>query len=457
MMMKRGLLGTLLAVALARGLWAQLPAGGWLTGNEGYYVTYFSEAFVPQATPNAWGAWATAGGGIAVDGDRMVYVTDSPWSVYRISYDPQLTPGARLVVEAPGSSFPYPAYGVLPQIVAARDRLWFVEATGVLRSVGKSVIGQIPVRHGNSIWVPNTNVLGTVQSLCTDGRLLFFSTGLFDGLSGSPSVPQNDIWSVDLRAPTIARRHVAAIPGDSWTQLCMGLDGDVLAMRMDGLRRIVPETGSVTFVCGAPNHVHFSGSVSGKIFMAYDPWQDKVAVGAGWLPNTTHIQWKDLTGNGAWSMAYYFPFFATLRKFTCASEPPFQLFGVGCVNAIGKEPRMGWRGLPRQGQTFTLKLRDAEPNGLAAFWVGMSDSFWPGIGALPFEASNFGAPGCRMYASSEFSLFTFADSQGNASMPMSVPMNPALHGFEVFAQTVSTSGANALGFAASEAVAIRLR
>lgn len=118
---------------------------------------------------------------------------------------------------------------------------------------------------------------------------------------------------------------------------------------------------------------------------------------------------------------------------------------------------MGWQGLPRQGQMFTLKLRDAEPNGLAAFWVGMSDSFWPGVGALPFEASGFGAPGCHVHASSDFSLFTFADSQGNASMPMSVPVNPALRGFEVFAQTVSTSGGNALGFAASEAVAIRLR
>jgi hypothetical protein len=38
-----------------------------------------------------------------------------------------------------------------------------------------------------------------------------------------------------------------------------------------------------------------------------------------------------------------------------------------------------------------------------------------------------------------------------------VPVNSALHGFEVFAQTASTSGGNALGLSTSDAVVIRLR
>lgn len=136
---------------------------------------------------------------------------------------------------------------------------------------------------------------------------------------------------------------------------------------------------------------------------------------------------------------------------------PFELLGIGCLNGLGKEPRLGWQGLPLQGQTFRLTLRDAEPNGLAAFWVGSSDTFAPGVGTLPWDAASLGAPGCYLYASCDFSLVTFVDLHGSASVSLPVPVNTALHGIDAFSQSVSSASNNQLGFASSGAMLLRLR
>jgi hypothetical protein len=46
---------------------------------------------------------------------------------------------------------------------------------------------------------------------------------------------------------------------------------------------------------------------------------------------------------------------------------------------------------------------------------------------------------------------------GIASFQVSLPVNPAIQGMEIFAQSVSSASANALGFVSSDAVVIRLR
>lgn len=429
---------------------AQLPAGGWLVGGS-EFVTYHDAAFTPVTSPSYWGATRSTGGGVAVDGDRMVYLTDTPGAVYRVSYNANLTPVRRLVVEAPG--FVFPPTGLIPQIVVQGDRVWWAETTGNLWSLNKAITGQLATLHG-SIWNMDPALHGTIQSLCTDGRELFFSTGLFYGVVGTPALLQSDIWAVDLRVPSGSRRHVASIPVDLWTSVCLGPDGDLLAMRTDGLRRIRPSIGSVSFVCPAPAHNHFLGQGA---FVAYDPWQGKVAVGAIGTPDITHVQWKELAANDPWSLAYYFPFFSTLRKLASASEQPFEYFGSGCVNAINREPRMEWQGLPQQGQAFTMKVRDAEPNGFAMMWLGWSDAYWGPVGTLPYDASPLGAPGCRLLVAPDAPLPVFVDSSGRGSYSIPLPINTAIAGMRVFAQSVSTSGANSLGFAASDAVIIRMR
>jgi hypothetical protein len=109
-----------------------------------------------------------------------------------------------------------------------------------------------------------------------------------------------------------------------------------------------------------------------------------------------------------------------------------------------------------QGQSFRINLRHAEPNGLSFFWLGLSDTNWLGLG-LPFTASGLGAPGCSVLASADVPYPVTTDGNGKASVTVAVPFAPSLAGMQVFAQNASTSGANALGFASSDAVVIRVR
>ncbi len=175
------------------------------------------------------------------------------------------------------------------------------------------------------------------------------------------------------------------------------------------------------------------------------------------LVDTTHIAAMSLAPGGSWSTVYFFPFFSTLRRLTCAAERPFEHFGVGCPNGLGREPRMNWQGIPVQAGSFSLGVSGAEPLGIAASWLGLNDQSWPGVGTLPLDAAPYGAPGCRVYASGEFSLFSLVDSAGRGSVNLTVPVNAALHDVEVFAQSVSSSTGNALRFASSGALSIRIR
>jgi hypothetical protein len=79
------------------------------------------------------------------------------------------------------------------------------------------------------------------------------------------------------------------------------------------------------------------------------------------------------------------------------------------------------------------------------------------VGSLPFDAAQVGAPGCRLWVSADVPFAAAVDGNGRASIAQGVPVNPSLAGFELFAQTASSSTANALGSAASDAVVIRLR
>jgi hypothetical protein len=143
---------------------------------------------------------------------------------------------------------------------------------------------------------------------------------------------------------------------------------------------------------------------------------------------------------------------------TSTAVRPFELFGIGCPNSTGRDPRLGWQGLPRQGQSFSVKLRDAESNGFAFFWLGLSDTFWWPLGTLPFDAAPFGAPGCILRVSADVPFPVAVDANGRATLTQAVPVNAALAGWEIYAQTASSaSSANALGFATSDALVIRLR
>ena len=137
-------------------------------------------------------------------------------------------------------------------------------------------------------------------------------------------------------------------------------------------------------------------------------------------------------------------------------EEPFFLFGQGCPGANGLEPRMGWTGMPLQGQSFDITLRDADSTpGIALLVLGLSDTVGP-FGALPTDLSFLGATGCALLVSLDTTLVVLLQS-GAGSSTVNVPVNPALTGARFHGQWAVASVANSFGFVLSDAVSIQVR
>ncbi len=437
---------TVIALACAPG-GCQVPRGSWVSSTRQTEIIVQDQSWVSFDFSGMVGTVVTA------DEAGLIYLLrhGPPSRYHRARYDPTV-PSNRIAVELPGS-MPF-ANGY---IAATRSKLWVLGLNGDVGHVSKAINGAAFTAVGN-VFAQNALGSGVVSSVFVDGRDLFFTTGT--ALTRFSTDPAR-LWALDTTGNGAVARLVTtfALPAPNLVQVTRGRDGNLVVMGYDGLYEVDPRNGAQALRAWKPLDPDFGTQVSpaGQIVVAYDPWTDVVAVGPAWHVDITNIYSLRLSGSGPFTPAYYFPFFSGLGSLANASESPFEYLGKGCLNGLGREPRMGWRGLPRQGQSFTLELRAAEPNGLAIFWLGVSDTQWPGLGPLPFDAGILGAPGCRLYASNEASYLVPVDGVGEARLAIPVPLNPAVYGFEVYAQTASTSGGNVLGFAASDALVIRLR
>ncbi len=431
--------GTVIALACASG-GCQVPRGSWVSSTRHAEILVQDQNWVWLEFSGMVGTVVTA------DESGLMYLLrhGPPSRYHRARYDPTV-PSNRITVELPGSMPFTNGY-----IATTRSRLWVLGLNGDVGHVSKAINNEPFTALGN-VFVVNSMGPGSVWGVHVDGREFFFSTA---------SYAEARIWAVDTTSGSLVARLVTTFPTPTpnLVSITRGRDGKLLAMSYDGLYEIDTWSGARVWRASRPLDPDFSNPQGyGFIVLAYDPWTDVVAVGPAWHVDITNIYSLRLSGSGPFTPAYYFPFFSGLGSLANASESPFEYLGKGCLNGLGREPRMGWRGLPRQGQSFTLELRAAEPNGLAIFWLGVSDTQWPGLGPLPFDAGILGAPGCRLYASNEASYLVPVDGVGEARLAIPVPLNPAVYGFEVYAQTASTSGGNVLGFAASDALVIRLR
>lgn len=360
-----------------------------------------------------------------------------------------------------GASLGFWVQGSLPNwnMQALRDGLlWLHGRENVLGTHGiwAAVPPSLPL-------TPPNLVTGVPEGLFHDGAA-------YDGryLYCMEQVPpagatSHAIWLCDLRHPThpqqtILNYALTAPSPEVHRPMTLGPDGNLLVFDSNTsvLQLVDVDLGTAT-VISPPLPVTDVRSI------AYNHWSDTVMVLAPvqrvFPPNPSPARcllYEFQRSTGQWQLRYTH-WGEAGWQIEALSTPPFERFGYGCPNSSGRDPQLGWRGLPRQGQTFGLRVHGAEAGGLAGFWLGTSDTFWPGLGSLPWDASAVGAPGCRLYASSDFSLFTFVDAAGRANVSVAVPVNAALSGLEVYAQSVSTSGGNQLGLAASDALAIRLR
>ncbi len=425
----------LLLLGAGRTLGAQiLPPDGWVVGSQAYSgVMVLDPVFQPCCSP-------PLGRETFYDWGAPTYIPSGYHSV-----DPQTQ---SIVYTA---LVPY-GVGVGPRLFVDRKRLWGADlyASGkvwwIYRDRGNATTTLVDLRA----------LMGLPSSIlydgwCSNGREMFFSIGV-------TSATTHHIFAADIRSSPPPIRPLAALPvspnGMRYVRLKMGDDGDVMVLDRDvGMFRLNPVTGGMTQVTG-PYYGASPPRAGNTPEFAYNVWNKNALVTDMTTASIDRFFGYDGT---QWRYLFLTPFGSGWRYPSTTAPTPFLLFGRGCLTSQGLEPLLGWRGLPRQGTTFSIDLRNAEPNGLALFWVGMSDRFWSVVGALPFDGAPYGAPGCQLLVSADSTTPTLVDASGHASRSITMPLNPALAGWEVYAQAACSSAGNAFGFVTSDAVAIRTR
>lgn len=330
-------------------------------------------------------------------------------------------------------------------LAASKSHYWYYTSADVVYE-GNRHVAQPPNLRGNLralLGVPPTWTFG---DCCTNGRDVFYLVAsgndwrvyALDMLGSSPPAGR----LVAVIPPT-----TAMYPGD----LEVGRDGNLVIVTRGGSPG--PKVLCIDAVDGTllSQEAVPTGTTYGKIAM--DAWENRVSVAHD--GNLGEIIEKILGSPGSWTLLWSFPYLTLFDVETMVSQP-FELFGRGCANSTGSDPRVGWQGLPLQGESFNVTLRQAEANGYAFFWLGVSDTSWLGL-PLPCNAASLGASACNLLVSVDILYPVPVDATGLASIGVAVPINPALAGLEVFAQTASTCSVNSFGFASSDALIVRVR
>jgi hypothetical protein len=330
--------------------------------------------------------------------------------------------------------------GSISALALRRDQVWFVTDAGN--------VGWIPRTGGPATIVlnlPAQGVTGLGQSLTTNGREIFVGTS-FSGTSTDPA----QVWSFDAESTSPTLTPLALLGGSAFA-LDLARDGMVLAGRSGGRLYLVDPT--------IPNQTAVQLNTllapqSNSNGTAINPWSNVVGNVPGYGTVARLLGFYDVAA-GTWPTTL--PLSTAVPSGVASShEEPFSLFGRGCPGANALEPRMGWTGMPMQGQSFSLTLRNADAApGYALLVVGFSDTVGP-LGPLPNDLGILGAPGCSLSVSADITLLALL-TNGSGSVPISYPVSPLVAGFRFFAQWAVGSTANPLGFVLSDAVAVQSR
>ena len=114
-------------------------------------------------------------------------------------------------------------------------------------------------------------------------------------------------------------------------------------------------------------------------------------------------------------------------------------------------PKLSASSLPALGRTCKVDLNDALGNTAAIFTLGTSKT---SIGTipLPLDFSPLGAVGCKLYTSVQILIGTPTSAKGEASIPIPIPINNRLRGFQFYNQwIIFDKAANRLGMVFSNA------
>ncbi len=125
---------------------------------------------------------------------------------------------------------------------------------------------------------------------------------------------------------------------------------------------------------------------------------------------------------------------------------------VGCPGSSGTPALNAFLNTsPQLGTTFLAEASNLVAPFAGLMLTGFSDTMYQSS-PLPFELSNFGAPGCRMLVAPDSTTLVLGGS-GSAVWPLAIPNNPVLAGTRFWNQFASLdAAANTLGLAFSNSV-----
>ena len=136
----------------------------------------------------------------------------------------------------------------------------------------------------------------------------------------------------------------------------------------------------------------------------------------------------------------------------CSSsfEPGYGFYGTGCAGTAGVPSLTLQAGsAPRINTTLNVDVGNIPAAGVVIMTMGLSNTASI-FGALPFDGTPFGAPGCFLRASPDVNTFLFGTP--TATWSLALPNDPGLLCVQFFNQAFTLdTGANALGFVTSDA------
>jgi hypothetical protein len=111
--------------------------------------------------------------------------------------------------------------------------------------------------------------------------------------------------------------------------------------------------------------------------------------------------------------------------------PNFTTSGTGC-STFGTVPSILGSGQAQIGTSnFVCSVTNTGPNLPAILWFGSSTTQWLGAPVLPLDLTPFGYPGCFMYHNIIGFFQTLTDGTGVAALPLPIPNDPTLVGFDL--------------------------
>ena len=149
---------------------------------------------------------------------------------------------------------------------------------------------------------------------------------------------------------------------------------------------------------------------------------------------------------------------AVLRKTCGYTATGASSYGHACAAPGFAAPSLSAQGLVAAGQTVTLRLTGASPNGAGLLWLGLSRRFLQGAPVLPLDLGLLGAPGCQLLAEPIVAVALPADATGTVAHPTPLPSLPATQSLTFFTQgAVWAPTANSLQLLFSQGLALKMQ